>query len=110
MTAPITITASIPNNGQAVAGFRAYEAIAVTTPSGGYGLAIPPAMPCSEARAVAHLFVGAPAMLAALEDAVDSWGEEFDNDDGICGSDMVAWFCTWFPSARAAIKAAKGGE
>lgn len=48
-----------------------------------------------EKKADADLFALAPAMLEALEEAVDSWGSHVD------------WFANWYPKVTALVAKAR---
>jgi hypothetical protein len=65
-------------------------------------------------RSDAMLFKAAPAMLAALESALDAWRDQFeatdDSDLRISGPDFIDWFGTWRESAVAAVAVAKAAR
>jgi hypothetical protein len=51
----------------------------------------------------------APAMLAALKEALTAWPESFDGDAPLQScADVVEWFTEWRKQAKAAIAAAEG--
>jgi len=63
----------------------------------------------TEDGANARLMAAAPALLAALQEAVAAFPQSFDgNEEELNGGDLLEWFSEWREKAKAAVAIAAG--